>query len=62
MKLKKGEWALVFFNLAYVIAFLVYYLSIKNFEFIIYIAALVLVALIVLLTLKKSLLDYFALW
>jgi len=62
MSFKKGEWAVILFNLAYIVIFAVYYTLIKNYEFLIYIAALLVVALLVLFTLNKSHLDYLALW
>ena len=55
-------WILVIFNLAYILGFTIYYVSIQNYEFLIYIGVLVAVALLVLLTLKKTKLDYLALW
>ena len=60
--LKKGEIAIIIFNLLYVLAFTIYYLSIGNFEFMIYIGVLVLVGFIVIFNLRKSGLDYLALW
>ena len=38
LNLRNGEWFLILFNLAYVIAFATYYISIKNYEFLWYIA------------------------
>ena len=62
MHLKKGEWFIVFFNLAYVLAFIFYYTSIENYEFLIYILVLVIIGIIILTTLKVSKFDYLALW
>lgn len=62
MKLTKGEWFVVLFNLAYLVPFGLYYLFRKDYEFIVYVAVLALIALVVLFTLRKSKLDYFALW
>ncbi len=59
---KKHLWAIVIFNLIYILGFLFYYLSIGNYEFVVYIAVLLILALIVLFTLKYSKLDSFALW
>ncbi len=61
-KLKIGEWFIVIFNLLYIIPFTIYYLSTGNYEFLIYIAVLVIIGLVLLLTLRKSKLDYLALY
>ncbi len=39
--IKKNEWFLLIFNLLYIIPFTIYYISIRNFEFLWYIAILV---------------------
>lgn len=62
MKLKKGEWYIVMFNAIYILAFTIYYMSIKNFEFLGYISVLVFFAVLILLTLRKTNFDYFILW
>ena len=62
MKLNKNEWILVVFNLAYILAFTIYYISINNYEFLIYILILVLIFCLVLFTLKKSKFDSIILW
>lgn len=62
MKIKKGYWWLFAFNLLYMIAFGIYYLTRMNYEFVWYFAVLVLIALIIVFTLDKSNLDYLALW
>ena len=62
MKIKKGEWLLVAFNAIYVVAFTIYYLSIRNYEFLWYVLVLVIIALVVLVNLRKTNLDYLALW
>ncbi|MDP6527374.1 MAG: DUF2238 domain-containing protein [Candidatus Pacebacteria bacterium] len=59
---KKGEWFLALFNLLYILGFGGYYISIKNFEFLWYVAVLVFFFLLVVLTLKKSKFDYTILW
>ena len=61
MKLKRGEWFFVLFNLAYIIPFTIYYLSIKNYEFLWYVVVLVGFALLIGLTLRKTNFDYLAL-
>lgn len=60
--MKKGYLWLIIFNLLYVVGFTIYYASAGNYEFLIYIAVLVVIGLIVLTTLSKSRLDNFALW
>lgn len=62
MHLKKGEWFLVVFNLAYLLIFLVYYLLLKNYEFLWYIIVLFIIMLVIGTTLRKSNLNYIALW
>ena len=62
MNLKRGEWLLVIFNLAYVLAYGFYYLSIKNYEFLWYVLVLVFFALLVVATLRKTNFDYIVLW
>jgi hypothetical protein len=59
--MKKGEWILVIFNVVYILAFALYYISIKNYEFLWYVGVLVFFALLILGTLKKSKFDYFIL-
>lgn len=59
---KRGMIYLAVFNLLYIIPFLIYYAYIRDLEFIIYIAVLVVIALVVWATLKKSNLDYLSLW
>ena len=61
MKLKRGELFFVLFNLAYIIPFTIYYLSIKNYEFLWYVVVLVGFALLIGLTLIKTNFDYLAL-
>ncbi|MEK6898604.1 MAG: hypothetical protein AABW79_00730 [Nanoarchaeota archaeon] len=61
MKWGKGLWALFIFNALYLAAFIIYYFSIGNYEFLIYIGVVVLLGLIILFTLKYSKLDLFAL-
>ncbi len=61
MKLTKNHWLLVGFNALYIIPFTLYYLSIGNYEFLIYIAVLVAIALLIVGTLKSTNLDLFAL-
>ncbi|MEK6890661.1 MAG: DUF2238 domain-containing protein [Nanoarchaeota archaeon] len=62
LNLRKGEWFLILFNLAYVIAFATYYISIKNYEFLWYVLVLVFFFLLIGLTLRKSNFNYLILW
>ena len=62
MKLRKGEWFLMIFNLAYIIGFGAYYISIKNYEFLWYVGVLVFFFLLIGLTLHRSKFDYLILW
>src|SRR3989344_8190539 len=61
-KLRKGEWFLMIFNLAYIIGFGAYYISIKNYEFLWYVGVLVFFFLLIGLTLHRSKFDYLVLW
>ena len=61
-KLRKGEWFLMIFNLAYIIGFGAYYISIKNYEFLWYVGVLVFFFLLIGLTLHRSKFDYLILW
>lgn len=62
MKLRKGKWFLIVFNLMYIIAFGAYYVSIKNYEFLWYVGVLVFFFMLIGLTLHKSKFDYLILW
>ena len=59
--LKKGEIGILIFNLLYIIPFTIYYALKKNYEFLGYIAVLVIIGIVIMSTLRKSNLDYFAL-
>lgn len=60
--MKKSWLILIIFNLAYVICFAQYYLSIQNYEFMLYIGVVLIIGTIITLTLKQSKLDLVALW
>jgi hypothetical protein len=62
MSLRKGEWILVAFNLFYIAAFAAYYFSIRNYEFLWYVATLVFFFVLIAITLKRSKFDYTILW
>jgi len=61
-KLKKGEWFLILFNLAYILGFTAYYVAIRNFEFLWYVAVLVFFFALIISTIKRSKFDYIILW
>jgi len=60
--LSKGQWALVIFNITYVAVFAAYYISIKNFEFLWYVAVLVFFFILILTTIRRSKFDLLILW
>lgn len=60
--IKKGQWFLILFNLVYILGFTLYYVSIKNFEFLWYVAVLVFFFALILSTIHKSKFDYIILW
>jgi len=62
MELKRGHWFVIFFTLAYVLAYSIYYIIIKNFEFLWYILVLVFFFALILFTIKKTKFDYLILW
>lgn len=58
----KRYWFLILFNLAYVAAFGIYYVSIRNYEFLWYVAVLVFFLALILATLPKTQFDKTILW
>ncbi len=62
IKLKKGEWFLIFFNLIYILSFALYYISIRNYEFLWYVAIIIFFFILIIATFKKSKFDYIILW
>lgn len=62
MKIKRGEWMVFLFSLIYVIGFTAYYMSIRNFEFLWYVAILVFFFSLIFLTIRKSKFDLPILW
>ena len=56
MVIKKYRW-LILFNLLYVLVFTIYYLSIKNYEFLWYVAILVFFLTLILTTLNRTRFD-----
>lgn len=59
---KKQKTGLIFFTLAYVLAFTAYYISIKNYEFLWYVAVLVFFFGLILCTISRSNFPPFILW
>ncbi|PJA70417.1 hypothetical protein CO155_00130 [Candidatus Pacearchaeota archaeon CG_4_9_14_3_um_filter_35_19] len=60
--MKKSLWILLIFNLAYILGFAIYYASIKNYEFLGYIALLVILFLLVTFTYKYTTFSDKLLW
>ena len=59
---KKGEWLLILFNLAYIAVFTIYYLSIRNFEFLWYIAIMIFFFVILFTFQRRINFSYLVLW
>ena len=62
MAIKKGEWLLIIFNLFYIIAFTIYYIAIRNFEFLWYIFIMVFFFVIIFAFQRKVEFSYIILW
>lgn len=62
MNIRKGEWLLILFNLTYIAIFTAYYISIRNFEFLWYVAVLLFFFFLIIFTIRKSNFDLFILW
>jgi VanZ family protein len=62
MKMIKGEWLLVLFNLLYIIGFTAYYVSIRNYEFLGYIGVMVLLFVVIFAAQRKIKFSYSVLW
>lgn len=62
IKLKRGEWAVAIFTILYVLAFAIYYISIKNYEFMWYIGVLLFFFVLIFATIRKSNFDLLILW
>ena len=60
--IKKGEWFLIVFNLAYIIGFTLYYLGKQNYEFMVYIGVLVLLFVLVLAIQRRVKFPLMILW
>jgi len=60
--LTKNQRILVVFNVLYVAAFGIYYISIQNFEFLWYVAVLLFFFGLILATIRKSRFNMFILW
>jgi hypothetical protein len=59
---KKSFWVLITFNLIYILWATIYYVSIRNYEFLWYISVLAFFFVLILTTLKKSHFDLPILW
>ncbi|MDP4039844.1 MAG: DUF2238 domain-containing protein [Candidatus Pacearchaeota archaeon] len=62
MKFKRGHWFVLLFSLIYILAFTIYYVAIKDYEFLWYVFVLVFFFLLIAFTLEKSKFSYFILW
>lgn len=62
MKLKKGYWFVILFTIAYVLIYSIYYLSIRNYEFLGYILVLAFFFGLVAFTIERTRFDYLILW
>ena len=62
MELKRGHWFVVLFTFLYVLIYAIYYLSIKNFEFLWYIFVLVFFFVLIFFTINKTKFDYLIFW
>jgi len=60
--IKKSEWLLIIFNLAYIIAFTIYYLKIKHYEFVWYIIIMLILFALIALTIRKTNFNNLTLW
>jgi len=62
MSLSRSQLAVLFFSLAYIVPFSLYYISIKDFEFLWYIAVLLIFLLLILFTVHKTHFTPLILW
>ena len=62
MAIKKAEWFLILFNLIYIIGFTIYYISIRNFEFLWYIFIMIFFFVVIFAVQKKVNFSYTILW
>lgn len=62
MQFKKSWWYVIIFNIVYIFAYSVYYLSIRNYEFIWYILVMIFFFLLILLTIQRTKFDLMILW
>ena len=62
MILKKGQLAILIVNLISIISFGIFYLSKRNYEFVLYVAIIIFLFGLILMTNKKSNLSNFTLW
>jgi uncharacterized membrane protein YjdF len=62
MSLSRNQWAVLLFSLAYILPFSAYYISIKDFEFLWYIAVLLFFLLLIIFTVNKTKFTPVILW
>ena len=62
MRLTKHHWVILIFTIFYILAYSIYYFSIRNYEFIWYILVLLIFFVLIFATIEKSKFDYFILW
>lgn len=62
MKLKKGEWLLIAFNLIVISLFSAYYIRMQNYEFLWYVGIFMFFFIAVLFSSRKIKFDYIVLW
>lgn len=62
LEIKKSWWPIIIFNLVYILIFTVYYLKIKDYEFLWYIGIMVFFFVLIITTIHKSKFDLFILW
>jgi len=62
MAIKRSEWYLILFNLVYFIPFSIYYISIKNFEFLGYIFVMVFLFIVIFSVQRKINFSNLVLW
>jgi hypothetical protein len=62
MKYERGQLFVLVFTVLYLLGFTIFYLSIGNYEFLWYVAVVVLFVVLIGTTLHKTKFDYFILW
>jgi hypothetical protein len=62
VKIRKGEKVVLLFTLLYLLIFTIYYVSIKNYEFLWYVGVVLFFVFLIGSTLEKTKFDYTILW